>query len=246
MVRSENQDTYGKFPAGNLEVDSPKGQLFIIADGMGGHAGGREASRLAVETVQQSYFAIKQSDIGQALSHAFNAANRAIYQFSLNNPAYHGMGTTCIALVVKRDSAYVAHIGDSRLYRITSKGIEQLTKDHSKVAELVRRGILTEEEALSHPERSMLYRAMGVQQEIEFDLIENLRLGSSEFFLLCTDGLSNLARDEEMNDIALSLSPQEACDRLVELANSRGGRDNITVQIIHVQEEKSLLKKMLR
>lgn len=245
MVRSENQDAFGKFPPGNLDLNSSKGQLFIIADGMGGHAGGREASRLAVETVQHTYASSRSAKIVDALAEAFRAANRAIYDLSLNNPMFHGMGTTCIALVMKGDAAYVAHIGDSRLYRISQSGIEQLTHDHSKVAELVRRGVLTAAEAETHPERSMLYRAMGVQSSIEFDLMNNVELGANESFLLCTDGLSNLVQEDEMKKIVLSHAPQGACDMLVDLANRRGGYDNITVQIVKTKAEQSFLKRML-
>lgn len=246
MVRSENQDAFGRFPPGNLVANSSRGQLFIIADGMGGHAGGREASRLAVETVQRTYASNRNAKIIDALAEAFRAANRAIYDFSLNNPLFHGMGTTCIGLVMKGDAAYVAHIGDSRLYRITPSGIEQLTEDHSKVAELVRRGVLTAAEAESHPERSMLYRAMGVQSSIEFDLMNDIELGENESFLLCTDGLSNLVDEEEMKEIVSSHTPQGACDMLVDLANKRGGYDNITVQIVQSKAGESFLKRMLR
>jgi protein phosphatase len=246
MVRAENQDAVGKFPPGNLDVNTTKGQLFIIADGMGGHAGGREASRLAVETVQQTYALSRSPNVTDALAEAFRAANRAIYDFSLHNPMFHGMGTTCIALVMKGNAAYVAHIGDSRLYRITPTGIKQLTEDHSKVAELVRRGVLTAAEAESHPERSMLYRAMGVHSSIEFDLMNNIEVGQTETFLMCTDGLSNLVDDNEMSEIVLSHAPQGACDKLVDLANRRGGYDNITVQIVQSKAGESFLKRMLR
>jgi protein phosphatase len=246
MVRSENQDAVGKFPPGNLDVNTTKGQLFIIADGMGGHAGGREASRLAVETVQQTYAQSRSPNVTDALAEAFRAANRAIYEFSLHNPMFHGMGTTCVALVMKGNAAYCAHIGDSRLYRITPAGIKQLTEDHSKVAELVRRGVLTAAEAESHPERSMLYRAMGVHSSIEFDLMNNIEVGQNETFLMCTDGLSNLVDDTEMLEIVLSHTPQGACDMLVDLANRRGGYDNITVQIVQSKAGESFLKRMLK
>ena len=169
-VRSENQDALGKFPADDVDLSSPKGQLFVIADGMGGHAGGREASRLAVDVIGKSYYS-SHATVVESLKQAFNDANQAIFDYSVNNPAFHGMGTTCIALVLQHDAACVAHIGDSRLYRISRSKIEQLTNDHSKVAEMVRRGIITAHEARDHPERSMLYRAMGVQAEFQFDLI---------------------------------------------------------------------------
>ncbi len=243
MVRGENQDALGKFPPDNLDLSSPKGQLFVIADGMGGHAGGSEASKLAVQTIGQTYLSFNAL-IPEILRQAFKNANKAIYNFSINNPQFIGMGTTCIALVLQDSSASVAHIGDSRLYRITKNKIEQLTNDHSKVAEMVRRGIITSDEARSHPERSMLYRAMGVRADIEYDVMNGIELGSDEYFLMCTDGLTGYVEPNELQEIVLSHPPQGACDMLVELANRRGGHDNITVQIIHVKKEESFVKTM--
>lgn len=244
-LRDENQDAAGKFPSDSLDLDTPKGQLFIIADGMGGHAGGREASRLAVETVARIYFA-SDLPVGESLKKSFNEANKAIYDYSLNNPQYYGMGTTCIALVLQNGTAYVAHIGDSRLYHITKQGIKQLTRDHSKVAELVRRGILSPEEARWHPERSMLYRAMGVVLNMEFDFLNGIALGSDDYMVQCTDGLTTYVEPEELRNVVQSNSPQDACEVLVNLANERGGHDNITVQIVHVRGESSFLKTILR
>lgn len=243
-VRTENQDALGKFPPDNLDISSPKGQLFVVADGMGGHAGGREASKLAVETIGKTYFA-SNGTIVESLKEAFNEANKMIYDESLNNPQLRGMGTTCIALVLQKGSAYVAHVGDSRLYRIASRSIEQLTNDHSKVAEMVRRGIISAEEAENHPERSMLYRAMGVSPKMEFDLMNGVQLGSDEYYLMCTDGLIGYMEAAELQEIVLSRPPDEACSLLVEHANRRGGIDNITVQIIHIKSD-SFLKSMLR
>lgn len=244
-VRSENQDAMGKFPPNDLDVSSPKGQLFVIADGMGGHAGGREASRLAVETISKVYFAAN-SGIADSLTQAFNAANRAIYEYSINHPQFAGMGTTCIALVLQNSAAWVAHIGDSRLYRISKKKIEQVTKDHSKVAEMVRRGIITADEGRVHPERSMLYRAMGVRLDLEFDLMNTMEVAQDEYFLLCTDGLSGYVEPQELKEITLAHPPAGACDMLVDLANRRGGQDNITVQIIRISSGDSFLKTMFR
>ncbi len=243
QVRTENQDAVGKFPSDNLDISSPKGQLFIVADGMGGHAGGREASRLAVETVAKSYFD-STGTIVESLKQAFNAGNKTIYEESLNNPQLRGMGTTCIALVFQKGVAYVAHVGDSRLYRITPRSIDQLTNDHSKVAEMVRRGIITAEDAENHPERSMLYRAMGVSARMEFDVMNGLQLSSDEYYLMCTDGLTGYLGPAELQEIVSARPPDEACSLLVEYANRRGGLDNITVQIIHVKGD-SFLKSML-
>ncbi len=244
-MRDENQDAFGKFPENSLDLSFPKGQLFVIADGMGGHAGGREASRLAVETVGRAYFAV-DAPIIESLKLAFQEANKVIFDYSVNHPQFYGMGTTCIAFVLRDGSGFAAHIGDSRLYRITRNGIEQLTHDHSKIAEMVRRGILTSEEARWHPERSMLYRAMGVTLNMQFDLLDNIAIGTDDYFVMCTDGLSGLVEPNEIQDVVIRQPQQQACETLVGLANERGGYDNITVQIIHVKSENSFLKTLLR
>jgi protein phosphatase len=234
MVREDNQDSYGKFPEGDLDISAPKGQLFIVADGMGGHVGGREASEMAVNTIHESYFKDDVGPVPAGLRHAFEQANARIYEFSTSHPRYANMGTTCSALALKDDRGYVNHIGDSRIYRVTQSSIEQLTNDHSRVAELQRRGLITKEEARYHPERSHLYRALGVRPTAEVDAIEDVHLNGNEYFVLCSDGLVNHVEEGEIKDIVLNNKPQEACERLVALANEHGGTDNITVLVVQV------------
>ncbi len=244
-VRSDNQDCVGKFPEDSLDLSLPMGQLFIIADGMGGHKGGREASQLAVQTIQEEYFAGSQGNIGECLRQALMSANEHIFQYSVDHPELSGMGTTCSALVLQDDHAYIAHIGDSRIYHITKKRISQLTQDHSTVAEMERRGILTKEEARYHPERSHLYRALGTRPEAEVDVLDNIDLGTNDYFLMCTDGLSNYVEEGEMQNTVLSHSPQEACEMFTAIANERGGQDNITVQVVHVSGGDSFINRIM-
>ncbi len=246
MKREENQDSLGRDPIETNGQPSPKGSLFVIADGMGGHVGGRQASNLAVEVVLRAYSSDFSNSVKESLKHAFKEANREIYDFSINNPQFSGMGTTCIALALHGNTGSFAHVGDSRLYGIVSGRIEQLTQDHTKVAELVRQGVITEGEADVHPERSLLLRAMGVRRDLSFDLVVGFDVGVDDRFLMCTDGLSNLVSKAEMLDICLSHPPQGSCDMLVDLANKRGGHDNITVQVIQVKGSESFLKKILR
>jgi protein phosphatase len=234
MVRSENQDSFGKFPEGTSDLNCPGGQLFIIADGMGGQNAGREASALAVLTLSGSYYAGKDPGVIPNLRIAFAAANTAIFAKSSSGPQYRGMGTTCVALVLRDGQAYIGNIGDSRVYKINQKGITQLTQDHSKVAEMVRRGIITKEEAKTHPERSHLYRAMGPRATADVDFFDDMQLTSNRAYLMCTDGLFNHVAEEEMREIVSSQSPEKACRQLVQLANERGGSDNCTVQVIRV------------
>ena len=236
LQRTENQDNFGKFPEGNLDLAAPKGQLFIVADGMGGHEGGREASEMAVQIVQESYFGDTADSIPKRLENAILKANMSIYEFSTNHPRFMSMGTTCSVLVLKDDRAYIGHVGDSRIYRITASAIEQLTDDHSKVAELHRRGVISKEEARYHPERSYLYRAVGVRPITEVDLIDDMPINADEYYLLCSDGLINHVEDSEMKNIVLSHEPQEACEALVALANENGGSDNITVIVVRVSD----------
>jgi serine/threonine protein phosphatase PrpC len=238
LKRTENQDCYGKFPEDDLSLATPKGQLFIVADGMGGHAAGREASRMAVDIIREIYFADQSGDIPASLEQAMEAANQRIYDRANSHGEFRGMGSTCTLLVLKDDRGYIAHVGDSRAYRITRSQIEQLTQDHSKVAEMQRLGILTKAEARNHPEKSHLLRALGIAPTVQVDIIDNIPLRPGEHFLLCTDGMTKV-EDAEIKRIVLANSPQPACQRLVELANQRGGADNITVQLIRIESAAS-------
>ncbi|MBM2842069.1 MAG: hypothetical protein HW412_2597 [Bacteroidetes bacterium] len=236
---------FGVFPDREEDVISAKGQLFVVADGMGGHQGGREASSLAVQRIMESYDRGNATDVPQSLVAAMQAANEEIHNASLASTALSGMGTTCVVLLVKDRRVYVAHVGDSRVYSVTKRGIKQVTEDHSTVAEMTRRGILTPEEAKYHPERSVLYRALGTASSTEIDAQPEIVVTSNEWFVLCTDGLSNMVEDDEIQKIVTSREPQEACDELVRLANERGGYDNITIAVVRVKVEDSFIDRMM-
>lgn len=231
-VRSENQDTYGIFPA--IGETDPKGRVFVVADGMGGHRGGKNASEIAVRTIGETFFAMTNGSTGEKLVEALETANDTIRHAAFKTPSLAGMGTTCVALALSDATAHVAHIGDSRIYRITDGKIIQLTEDHTLVAEMVRRGLLSEEEAMEHPERSVLYRALGTGPEVEVDLQPEIPLVASDRFVLGCDGLTNMVDDEEIHEIVMKAEPQDACDVLVRLANDRGGYDNVTVIVVQV------------
>ena len=234
LKRTDNQDACDFFPKEGAALSTPKGRLFIVTDGMGGHAGGKEASWMAVRLVQEAYFADPDENITACLERAFAAANAQIYQRAKDNLEFHGMGTTCTALVLKDDRVYVAHLGDSRAYRITKSKIEQLTQDHTKVAEMLRLGILTKEEALHHPEKSHLYRALGIAATMPAEVSVTGPLRAGERYLLCTDGIAKVEL-QEVKRMVLENSPQAACDRLIQAANDRGGSDNSTVQVIAIE-----------
>lgn len=244
VVREENQDCAGKFPDESLDFSVAPGLLFVVADGMGGHRGGRMASQLAVQAIGEHFLAIDSAEPADQLRSAIQAANKHIYEYSLEQPDLNGMGTTCVALVLHNGGAVIAHVGDSRIYRITGRKITQLTDDHSRVAEMERRGMLTKEEARIHPERSQLYRALGVRAEVEVDVADDVEIRAGDYFVLCTDGLCNMVNDEEIMELATAHPPGEACDALITLANQRGGLDNITVQIVQIAGSGSFLDRL--
>lgn len=232
--RSENQDTVGAFPVEASDPNYTKGQLFIVADGMGGHERGKEASETAVRTISESFYKNPSEQISERLLTAFREANEAIFNVASANDANQKMGTTCSVLVITGSRAYIAHVGDSRVYRINKSGIEKLTADHTQVEEMYRRGILTKKEAKEHPSKSVLSRALGTHKEVEVDIIDDITVRPGDNFLITTDGLAKVKPDE-IREIVLSQSPEPACSILVDYANQRGGEDNVSVLLVRVE-----------
>jgi len=238
LERPQNEDYYGYAEPEAEALFAYKGRLVIVADGMGGHQAGEIASRVAVDTVRDTYLASPGDDTQMALTEAFHAANSAVYEIARSQPAFQGMGTTCSALVLKDDQAFFAHVGDSRIYLIRDGMILQLTRDHSVVMEKVREGVLTEEEARVHADRNLISRAIGVAPSVQVDGSPlPIPTYEGDVFVLCSDGLSTLVSAEEIRDIVTNQHPQDACQTLVELAKTRGGYDNITVQIVKLADE---------
>jgi protein phosphatase len=233
LVRTENQDCFGKFPKDNLNMYQLKGVLFIVADGMGGHSDGKEASQTAVDVVSREYYSFASEVIASALLYAFKTANFKINQSSQESLQFRKKGTTCSALVLENDKAHIAHVGDSKVYKIFDGNIIQFTNDHTEVGEMVRKKIISEEEAKNHPSKSVLVRAMGIESDLEVDLIENILITNGDCFVLCSDGLAKVT-PEEIKQIVLSNSEEESCKKLISLANERGGHDNVTVQVIKI------------
>ncbi len=222
-------------------------QLYVVADGMGGHVGGEYASALAVNTVEEVVSAMefpdtyKVGDVDPAevirgrVAGAVSAAGQKIHAWAEEHQEYRGMGTTAVALLIHGTNAFIAHVGDSRLYSVRDGAIEQITEDHSLVAQSIREGLLTAEQAKRHRMRNVITRALGFEEDVEVDVqIRALRRGDR--FLICSDGLSGKVEDNEMRDLVCRYDVQEACRQLVGLACARGGEDNITVVLVEIEE----------
>ena len=233
--RPHNEDNMAYVIPKDPQVMTKKGALFIVADGMGGHAAGEVASEIAVDTVSYAYYQEDSEDIAVSLVHAIKRANTLIHQRAAENMLRSGMGTTCVAGVLRGGVAYIANVGDSRTYLVRNGHVRQVSQDHSWVAEQVRAGLLTEDQARSHAQRNVITRCLGTQADVEVDVFaEPLQEGDS--FILCSDGLSGFISDEDLQTIISKYVPQESVYHLVERANENGGPDNITAIVIRVQE----------
>ena len=235
LVRSENQD-FGTYTTPEEEKEShPGGRLMIVADGMGGHRGGATASRLAAETVKAQYLGSETTDIPTALRESLTRANARIYFEAQSNPELRGMGTTTSVLATRGDKGWLAHVGDSRIYLVRGADIRQLTDDHSLVATMVREGLLTSQEAETHPRRNVLQRSMGVAEDVEVDVRGPIELQPGDTFILCSDGLHGLVKEHELKEIAAK-PLDAAADEFLRRALERGAPDNVTVIVARVEE----------
>jgi protein phosphatase len=241
MVRTNNQDSaLSLFFTSRSAEERPDFGLFIVADGMGGHHDGEKASAMvarivATQVTNNIYLPLLAGDsnadrpsITETLISAVQKANADVM-----SKVPEG-GTTLSAATIIGDLAYIVHVGDSRVYLITKDGPEQITRDHSLVQRLIELDQLTDEEAQDHPQRNVLYRALGQSEQLEVDAITR-RLPPNSRLLLCSDGLWNQVAEKEIGEITMSHdNPQQACDKLVALANTRGGTDNITAILLQI------------
>ena len=231
--RSQNEDYYCYAESQDDDEFVRKGRLIVIADGMGGHPGSQMASGIAVESVRAAYLANDAGAPETALVEALQAAHLAIRDFVRENREFEGMGTTCIAAVLRGSELTYAHVGDSRLYLVRNATIVQLTRDQTVVNRLFEQGLITEQELENHPNRGVLTTALGVGDTVAAEVPEiPIVLEPADILLMCTDGLHDLVKDGEMATAVAANSPTSACHALIELAKSRGGFDNITVQIV--------------
>ncbi len=237
MQRKDNQDSYGFFEPKTEEEFLKKGRLFIVADGLGGHKGGRVASNMAVKIVGEEYYKSEHEDIYTALVSAIEIANRKIFEKGNSDEALERMGTTCTTVVIRQPYLYLAHVGDSRAYIIRENIIKQISTDHTLVEEMVNSGILSKNEAKTHPDSHILTRSLGIHEEVEVDILDPpIKLEEGDVIFLCSDGLTIYLNDEEIKKIVQKEDINKASEKLIDIANSRGGRDNITVEIIKVNK----------
>jgi protein phosphatase len=229
-VRKENQDRMSW-------ASTPLGQLYIVADGMGGHAGGSKAAALTVGGLEQFLKEVKKNEaVETAICNAFEKTNKDLYdQAHIGDPTSDGMGSTAVMLLISGQSARIAHVGDSRAYLYRNGKLSLLTKDHTQVQRMVDAGMLTPEQARHHPSASILDRAIGNRPSVVVEISSILTLADRDVILLCSDGLSGYVADKEIEAaIDETLTPQENVNRLISLALQNGGEDNVTVQLIRV------------
>jgi len=232
LRRTNNQDSMKVAPAGNAEQWHSRGHLFLVADGMGAHAAGELASEMAVDTISHEYLKRLSEPPPAAIRTAFQQANVRIYERGQDNLEFRGMGTTASALLLLPEGALVAHVGDSRVYRLRDKSLEQLSFDHSLVWELMHSGELHREEIPKFVPKNIITRSLGPNAEVQVDLEGPFPVLEGDTFVLCSDGLSGPLSDEEIGAMTATLPPDEAARALVDLANLRGGPDNITVIVV--------------
>ncbi|MHC4399170.1 MAG: PP2C family protein-serine/threonine phosphatase [Planctomycetota bacterium] len=232
LRRPANQDCLAVVPAGDRPTWRARGHLFVVADGMGASAAGELASEMAVEALLAGYRKTLGLPPPQALRLAMREANRQIYEKARSNHELHGMGTTLSALVLLPQGALVAHVGDSRVYRLRSDRLEQLTFDHSLVWEVCAAERVLPSCAPSHVPRNIITRSVGPRPEVEADLEGIFPLQVGDTFLLCSDGLTGLVDDEELGTILRCLPPNDAVRAATDLALLRGGYDNVTAVVV--------------
>lgn len=232
--RQNNEDSFAVLVAPRAESYSKFGHLFLVADGMGGHAVGELASKMAADIVPLAFQKLRDQPYPDALRHAIEEANTGIHTRGERNTDFRKMGTTCTTLVLSPEGALVGHVGDSRCYRVRGNRVDQLTFDHSLQWELIRQGRQKREEILLTQPRNIITRCLGPQSDVDVDVEGPYPILSGDTFLLCSDGLTGLVQDAEIGLIVKNLPPVDACRLLVDLANLRGGGDNITVIVARV------------
>src|ERR1700730_12350012 len=234
MRRANNQDSRAVLMASDVESWRRRGHVFVVADGMGAHAAGELASKMAADGIPHNYYKLRDEPPPDAIRKSIREVNEQIHRRGQANAEFHGMGTTASVLVILPQGALVAHVGDSRVYRVRGGRLEQLTFDHSLVWEMAASGQLPKDAAPNLVPKNIITRSLGPHKEVRVDLEGPYPIEVGDTFLLCSDGLSGQVKDEEIGPILSALSPSEAVRLLIDMANLRGGPDNITAIVARV------------
>ncbi len=234
LARRENQDSF------HLEISHAVTQaVCVVCDGMGGAKSGNIASQIAADAFMdeirfQAKPGMSPRGIRTSLASAVAAANKRVFEKAQSDSAFYGMGTTLVGAAVSRNSALIVNVGDSRAYLADADGITQITRDHSLIEDLIARKELSREEAKAHPSKNLITRALGTEAAVIPDLFA-VDLKEGDFLLFCTDGLTNVVDDQEiLFEILHGGDPASCCERLKNMANERGGPDNITIILVHI------------
>jgi serine/threonine protein phosphatase PrpC len=235
--RPHNEDYVGSYEPGQMAELEAHGRLYVLADGVGGAAAGEVASEYTVNTIMYTYYQQTAGGDPQVrLRRAIEEANAEVFAQNLRRSNQSEMATTVVAAVIQGDRLTVANVGDSRAYVIRGDTIEQITEDHSLMAEMISGGIITDEEAETHPYRNVILRSVGAYENVQVDVFSR-QLAPGDVLILCSDGLTRLVKNHELVSIARAYAPAEAARQLVALANERGGDDNITVSITRISSQ---------
>ena len=230
-------------------------KLYVVADGMGGHSGGEYASKYAVSTIEEVIQSMntdpeatvisgvnsEETDFGDRLRYAIDVASQKIFDAALYDPDLKGMGTTVVSLLIENGKACIGNVGDSRVYLIRDDKIKQITEDHSLVSEQMKAGVISKGDAKKHKLKNIIPRSVGYQEEVETDLFyEDLK--SKDIYVMCSDGLTNLVDDETIKSTVKTNPIDKACQILIEMANDKGGDDNITIVICEVDPSELIVQ----
>ncbi len=236
-IRENNEDKFEFYIPDDDVVLASRGQVFVVCDGMGGHAAGQIASELAAKTFIDVYLSHPAADVKDALVEALHAANRYVFMVSRSIPSRRGMGTTFTGMVLLQNMGYVVQVGDSRAYRLRNGELKQLTEDHTYMNEMIRMGTLTPEQAAVHPQKHVLTRAVGVEENVMCDVFE-FEIQEGDLYFLCSDGILNHVEDDAIGQLLASNGPASAAWKLVGQALLGGGSDNATALVVRVDELK--------